>query len=100
MAELDGYDWENPPDYPWQLKLAAWSPNAGRPEAERRRSLARRMFESERESRADGVGPRPGLFWDGRAGLFRFGDGRFALSREHADWRRLKEIGCFSEWGM
>jgi len=98
---VDDYDWNAPPpEYPWQMKLVAWSPYADQPEAERRRSLARRMFESERKSRADGVESWPGLFWDERAGLFRFGDGGFALSGEHADWRRLKVIGCFSEWGM
>ncbi len=40
------------------------------------------------------------MFWDAGAGFFRFGDGGFALSREHADWRRLKELGGFSGWDM
>ena len=97
---MDDYDWDNPPEYPWQIRLAAWSPNAGRSEAERRRRLARSMLDWERELRAEGVSLWPGLFWDAGAGFFRFGDGAFALSREFADWRRLKEAGCFSEWGM
>lgn len=40
------------------------------------------------------------MFYDEGHGFFRFGDGRFALSREHADWPALKEAGLFSEWGM
>ena len=94
------YDWKNPPEYPWQMKLAAWSPNAKRSETERRRRFARSMFDWEKRLRDDGWEGTRNLFWDGRAGFFRFSDGGFALSREHADWRRLKEAGCFSEWGM
>jgi hypothetical protein len=31
---------------------------------------------------------------DGEPGMVRFHNGRFALSREHADWARLRKRGC------
>lgn len=42
----------------------------------------------------------PRLFYDEGCGFFRFSDGRFAPSRERANWPALKEAGFFSEWGM
>jgi hypothetical protein len=43
----------------------------------------------------------PWLVYDPEHDLCRLReDGRFAHSRERADWRGLKEIGYFSEWGM
>ena len=40
------------------------------------------------------------MFWDAGAGFFRFGDGGFALFGERGDWRRSKEMSCFSAWDM
>ena len=35
----------------------------------------------------------PALVYDEEMDLFRFRDGRFAFSREHADWKLLRERG-------
>ena len=44
------------------------------------------MFDTESTARELGdAGPR--LVYDAEHGLYRFPDGRLALSREHADWR-------------
>ncbi|HKH76935.1 MAG TPA: hypothetical protein VKA51_08275 [Rubrobacteraceae bacterium] len=37
----------------------------------------------------------PRVGYDAERDLYRFPDGRFALSREHAEWRALKEAGFF-----
>ncbi len=62
--------------------------------------LVRDLFELE-EAFREGGSPDPVLVYDAEGDLYRFReDGRFALSRERADWRGLKEIGYFSAWGM
>ncbi len=88
------------PEYPWQLELPPWAPAASMTEAERRADFARFLFEHEKAWRNDGMGGHPLLFYDAPKDLFRFPDGRFALSSERANWRALKEAGFFSEWGM
>ncbi len=40
----------------------------------------------------------PALVHHPDEGLFRFRDGRFAFSREHADWRLLKKRGRLKGW--
>lgn len=40
------------------------------------------------------------LIYDEEHEVFRFPDGRFALSREHADWRGLKATGYFEAWRL
>ena len=40
------------------------------------------------------------LVYDSERDVFRFPDGRFALSREHADWPSLKAIGYFEAWRL
>jgi hypothetical protein len=87
------------PEYPWQFGLPPWALGAGATEAERRRRFCEFMFELEGVFR-EGGSPDPDLVYDAQAALYRFPDGRFALSREHADWPALKEAGYFSEWGM
>ncbi len=61
---------------------------------------ARFHFDFEVEWRGDGLPGHPELFWDEGRGFFRFPDGRFALSRDHANWPALKEKGFFRELGM
>jgi hypothetical protein len=40
------------------------------------------------------------LVYDEEHEVFRFADGRFALSREHANWAGLKAIGYFEAWRL
>jgi hypothetical protein len=40
----------------------------------------------------------PTSFYDGERELFRFHDGRFAFSREHADWALLWKQGRLKGW--
>ena len=87
------------PEYPWQLELPEWAPGAKETEAERRADFARSSFHFWKGMLDDGMG-HPLLFYDEKRGFFRFSDGRFALSRERANWPALKEAGFFSEWGM
>jgi hypothetical protein len=86
------------PEYPWQIPLPAWAPGAKLSEAERRRDDCRHFFEFELHLIEEGVQSR--LVHDPEHDVFRFPDGRFALSREHADWACLKRIGYFRYWGM
>lgn len=88
------------PEYPWQLELPPWAPGAKGTEAERRADFARSQFDFWKTLLEEGMGGHPLLFYDDKHGFFRFSDGRFALSRERADWSALKEAGFFSEWGM
>ena len=60
--------------------------------AERRRTLARTYYDFEMECREQGWGD-PAFVYDEEKDLFRFHDGRFAFSREHADWTLLKKRG-------
>ena len=88
------------PEYPWQLELPTWTSRTKLSETERRRRSCEDVFESA-EVFSEGGSPDPhGLVYDAEADLYRFPDGGFAFFRKHADWRRLKEIGYFSEWGM
>jgi hypothetical protein len=86
-------EWESP-DYPWRVVPPRWSPAAGLTEAERRRRYCGIMFDTERTARELGDAD-PRLVYDAEHDLYRFPDGRFALSREHADWHALKEAGFF-----
>lgn len=89
-----------PSEYPWQLELPERAPDTNQTEAERRADFARSSFSLWKGLLDEDLGGPPLLFWDEGRGFFRFSDGTFALSRERADWRALKEAGFFSEWGM
>lgn len=71
----------------WQLR---------RTEAERRKTLARTYYDFEMECRKQGWGD-PAFVYDEAKDLFRWTDGRFAFSREHADWKLLRKRGRLSE---
>jgi hypothetical protein len=49
-------------------------------------------YDVEMESRRLGCGD-PAPVYDEEQDLFRFTDGRFAFSREHADWALLRKRG-------
>ena len=68
------------------------TPWAKRRSEQRKRDAALRYY-SEMESRKVGWGD-PALVYDEEKDLFRFTDGRFAYSREHADWGLLRERGA------
>jgi hypothetical protein len=63
-----------------------------RSEAEKRRLQARLLYDFEVECREQGWGD-PAFVYEEEHDLFRFTDGRFAFSREHADWDLLKKRG-------
>ena len=86
-------------EYPWQLGLPPWAPAAKKTEAERRADHARHMIEWEERDREEGM-VNPLLFYDERRDPFRFSDGTFALSRDHANWPALKQRGFFRWYGM
>ena len=65
-------------------------------EAERRRTLARTHYELEVECRRQDWGD-PAFVYDEEHDLFRFTDGKFAFSREHADWELLRKRGRLRE---
>jgi len=67
------------------------APWAKRRSEQRKRDSALR-YELEMESRKVGWGD-PALVCDEEKDLFRFTDGRFAFSREHADWELLRKRG-------
>ena len=90
---------EKSPQYPWQLELPPWAPAANLSETQRRRRYCGILFAIEKAIVEAGVGD-DALVYDPEADVFRFPDGRFGLSREHADWGALKAAGYFSEWGM
>ena len=60
--------------------------------SEQRKRDATLRYELEMESRKVGWGD-PALVYDEQKDLFRFTDGCFAFSREHADWVLLKKRG-------
>jgi hypothetical protein len=64
---------------------------ANRRSEQRKRDAALR-YELEMESRKVGWGDAA-LIYDEEKDLFRFIDGRFAFSREHADWELLRKRG-------
>ena len=63
------------------------------PASEQRKRDAALLYELEREFRKVGW-EDPALVYDEEKDLFRFRDGRFAFSREHADWGLLRERGA------
>jgi hypothetical protein len=65
---------------------------ARRSEAEQRRMEARLLYDFEVEYRRQGWGD-PAFVYDEDKNLFRWTDGRFAYSREHADWALLRKRG-------
>lgn len=64
-----------------------WSPR--RSATERRRALVRTYYDFEVEYRRQGWGDAAYVHDEERE-MFRFRDGRFAFSREHADWALLR----------
>jgi hypothetical protein len=69
---------------------APWPPR--RPEAEQRKKKARLLYDFEVECRGQGWGD-PAFVYDEEKALFRWVDGRFAFSREHANWDLLRKRG-------
>ena len=65
--------------------------------AEHRRARCGLLYDMEVELRKVGWGD-PAYVHDEERGLFRFLDGRFAFSREHADWALLKKRGRLKGW--
>ena len=65
------------------------APWAKRRSEQRKRDAALR-YDLEMESRKVGWGD-PALVYDEEKDLFRFRDGRFAFSRERADWELLRK---------
>ncbi len=68
-----------------------------RSESELRRIAARTLYDFEAECRRQGWGD-PAFVYDEDRYLFRFTDGRFAFSREHADWALLRKRGRPRGW--
>ena len=60
--------------------------------SEQRKRDAQLRYYLEMESRKVGRGD-PALVYDEEKDLFRFRDGRFAFSRDHADWELLGKRG-------
>ena len=65
------------------------TPWAKRRSEQRKRDAALRYY-LEMESCKAGLGD-PALVYDEEKDLFRFRDGRFAFSRDHADWELLRK---------
>lgn len=63
-----------------------------RSEAEQTRMGARLLYDFEVECRKQGWG-NPAFVYGAEHDLFRWTDGRFAFSREHADWGLLSKRG-------
>jgi hypothetical protein len=61
-----------------------------------RRRAAETLYDSEMFMRSVGH-PDPALVYDEEHDLFRFRDGRFAFSREWADWPLLRKRGRMME---
>jgi hypothetical protein len=57
-------------------------------ETEQRKRNARLLYELEMECRRQGWDADTALRYDEEKDLFCFTDGRFASSREHADWSK------------
>ena len=68
-----------------------------RRESDLRRIGARTLYDFEVKCRRQGRGD-PAYVHDEERGLFRFRDGRFAFSREHADWALLRKRGRLKGW--
>jgi hypothetical protein len=69
---------------------ASWTPR--RSETEQRRMDAELLYDLEMGFTKIGRGD-PALVFDEEKELFRFVDGRFAFSREHAGWALLRKRG-------
>ena len=67
-----------------------WPPR--RSEMEKSKMQARLLYDFEVECREQGWGD-PAFVYDEDKDLFRWTDGRFAFSREHADWELLRKRG-------
>ena len=65
--------------------------------AEHRRARCELLYDLEVEFRKIGWGD-PAFVHEEERGLFRFHDGRFAFSREHADWALLRKRGRLKGW--
>jgi len=63
-----------------------------RSETEKRNMQARLLYDFEMEVRRHRWGD-PAFVYDEEKDLFRWTDGRFAFSREHADWALLRKRG-------
>jgi hypothetical protein len=70
---------------------ALWA--SRRSEAEERKRLCELLHDFELEARRQGFLADPAYVYDEEHDLFAFRDGRFAFSREHADWTLLKKRG-------
>jgi hypothetical protein len=68
-----------------------------RRETDLRRIRARALYDFEMECREQGWGD-PAFVHDEEHDLFRFTDGEFAFSREHADWELLRKRGRMQGW--
>ena len=86
------------PEYPWQIPIADLFPASQLSETERRRQECEFFYRFELLLIEEGCDSE--LVYDEEREVFRFSDGRFALSREHADWRGLKAIGYFEAWRL
>ena len=58
---------------------------------------ARLLYDFEVECRRQKWGD-PAFVYDEEKGLFRWTDGRFAFSREHAVWELLRKRGRLKGW--
>jgi hypothetical protein len=65
----------------------------GIPESELRRRRAATLYELEALFAEDGW-PSEDFVYDAEHDLYRFPDGEFAFSREYANERRLRQMGC------
>jgi hypothetical protein len=68
-----------------------------RKESELRKIHARLLYDFEMECREQGWGD-PAFVYDEEKDLFRWTDGRFAFSRDHADWELLRKRGRLKGW--
>jgi hypothetical protein len=91
---------KNRPHYPWQIPIADLFPASQLSESERRRKDAQFFYHFELLLLEEGLDSE--LVYDEEHDVFRFPDGRFALSseREHADWAGLKAMGYFEAWRL
>jgi hypothetical protein len=86
------------PEYPWQIPVSDHFPASQLSETERRRQDAQFFYLFELLLIEEGCDSE--LLYDEEHEVFRFADGRFALSRERADWAGLKAIGYFEAWRL
>ena len=70
-----------------------------RSESEQRRMDAELLYDLQMEFRRQGFLADPALVYDEEHDLFRFRDGRFAFSREYANWALLRKRGRLKGFG-